>query len=126
MLNTVFVNPRAGAVPCCSCSGGLGSVGEARGLLDALGVTVLRLPEEGANAHCCGAGGGLYWQDGREPTTPLLAQLGESAAEHCVTACPFCVSLIQSAVTETSPMQVSDLVLWVRRALPGKDIVDEA
>ena len=114
----------------CYLARGLGDTASARALLAAMpGVDLIELPRHGRDTLCCGAGGGRMWLEA--PDEPRLdkARLDELAAadvDLCVTACPYCRTMIADGASEADgadraghPLPaVRDLVELLAQARP--------
>lgn len=82
----------------CYLARGMGDTISARALLKALpDVDLVELPRHGRDALCCGAGGGRMWLEGPDEP-PLgearLTELAAAGVDLCVTACPYCRTMI--------------------------------
>ena len=119
----------------CYLARGMGDTASARTLLAALpGVDLVELPHHGRDALCCGAGGGRMWLE--EPDAPRLGEprLAELAAAEvvlCITACPYCHTMIADGGADrvaTEPAaagdfpEVCDLVELLAQACPDPAI----
>jgi len=67
------------------------------------------------HGFCCGAGGGLFWVEEKEPRINRLrfTQLAKTAPSLIATSCPYCLKMLDDAAKETNPPQqvaVKDLV----------------
>ncbi len=95
-----------------------GVVEEPRELLRAgRGQAVTELRRSGAEAFCCGAGGGLMWMDegGGEIARERAREIADSGADILCTACPFCRTMLSDALKETNPsIRVIDVVEMVK------------
>jgi Fe-S oxidoreductase len=94
-----------------------GHVGEPRDLLARVGA-VIREPERaGRNPFCCGAGGGLLFEEHEEGTRisqQRFDQLQATGAGTIVTACPFCAIMLKSAqASANATTEVVDLMTFV-------------
>jgi len=79
-----------------------GTVDEPRALLTRFGGEVAEPERNRENPYCCGAGGGLLFEDkDDEPGTRIsdvrLKQLQATGAATVVTACPFCSIMLKGA-----------------------------
>ena len=90
---------------------------EPRDLLARFGADVREPERSGANPFCCGAGGGLLFEereDGKRISEARLEQLQATGATTVVTACPFCAIMLKSAqVTSNAPVEFVDLMTFV-------------
>ena len=97
----------------CYLGRGLGQYEATRRLIAAVpGTTLIELREHHDEALCCGAGGGMMWLE--EEGTPSLArpratQVDKAGADRCLTACPYCRTMLDDA----SETPVEDLVVWL-------------
>jgi len=104
----------------CYLGRGLGDYQSARRLIGAVpGVDLFELPESGPDALCCGAGGGQMWLEESGPSlaTPRAHQIDAASAGTCLTACPYCRTMLGDAAQ--TPVQ--DLVVWLA-SLPSGEI----
>ena len=73
-----------------------GMFDEPRRILRAIkGLELLEFPESGAEALCCGGGGGRIWMEtpkGERFSDVRVEQAVEVGAEVLVTACPYCIT----------------------------------
>ncbi len=106
-----------------------GTVDEPRALLARFGSGVVEPERNRDNPYCCGAGGGLLFEDkDDEPGTRIsdvrLKQLQVTGAKTVVTACPFCSIMLkgaQSSAPEAADIQFVDLMTFVSSRLPKVD-----
>ena len=73
---------------------------EPRELLARFGAEVHEPERHGANPFCCGAGGGLLFEEheeGRRISQERFEQLQRTGASTIVTACPFCSIMLKGA-----------------------------
>jgi len=94
-----------------------GHVGEPRSLLARVGVVVREPERSGRNPFCCGAGGGLLFEEQEEGTRisqRRFEQLEATGARTIVTACPFCSIMLKGAqASANSSTEVVDLMTLV-------------
>jgi Fe-S oxidoreductase len=94
-----------------------GHVEEPRDLLRRLGVAVREPARSRANPFCCGAGGGLLFEDherGRRISQERLEQLQATGADTVVTACPFCAIMLKGAQTSANAStRIVDLMSYI-------------
>lgn len=102
-----------------------GKVDEPRELLTRFGGEVAEPVRNRDNPYCCGAGGGLLFEDtDAEPGTRIsdvrFKQLRETGASTVVTACPFCSIMLkgaQSSAPDAANVQFVDLMTFVNGRL---------
>jgi Fe-S oxidoreductase len=98
-----------------------------RDLLARFGATVHEPERHGANPFCCGAGGGLLFEEheeGRRISQERFEQLQRTGAPTIVTACPFCSIMLKGAqASANTQVEFVDLVSFVdgrmKRAAPA-------
>jgi len=94
-----------------------GVTGEPRDLLARFGATVREADRHGANPFCCGAGGGLLFEEheeGRRISQERLEQLQRTGAATVVTACPFCSIMLKGAqASANTQVEFVDLMSFV-------------
>lgn len=80
-------------------------------------VKMVEMKRSGRESFCCGAGGGAMWLDVKGNTRVenlRAAEAAETGAGAVATACPFCKSMLGSAVQNAgNAMKVKDLAEWV-------------
>ena len=78
-----------------------GQVDEPRELLERFGAHIAEPERNRHNPFCCGAGGGLLFEDKEPPGTRIsdvrFKQLQDTGAGTVVTACPFCTIMLKGA-----------------------------
>ncbi|MGC4080732.1 MAG: (Fe-S)-binding protein [Vicinamibacterales bacterium] len=106
-----------------------GHVDEPRALLERFGADVREPVRNRDNPYCCGAGGGLLFEDtDAEPGTRIadvrFAQLRETGAETVVTACPFCSIMLKGAQSSApnANVQFVDLMTFVNGRLEKRPL----
>jgi Fe-S oxidoreductase len=104
---------------------------EPRELLARFGAAVREPERHGTNPFCCGAGGGLLFEEhesGKRISQERLEQLQRTGAGTVVTACPFCSIMLKGAqASANTQVQFVDLMSYVdgrmksaaRAAAPG-------
>jgi len=103
-----------------------GVTAEPRDLLARFGADVREPVRSGSNPFCCGAGGGLLFEEhesGRRISDERFAQLQATGASTVVTACPFCSIMLKSAqATANASVEIVDLMTFVdgRMKLAGR------
>jgi Fe-S oxidoreductase len=86
-------------------------------------VKLLETTMNGKNAMCCGAGGGHMWMseyEGRRISRVLLEQVDTIKPEILVTACPYCLTMLENENREKGPastLEVIDIVEILNKAL---------
>ena len=94
-----------------------GITGEPRDLLARFGAAVREPDRHGANPFCCGAGGGLLFEEheeGRRISQERLDQLQRTGAATVVTACPFCSIMLKGAqASANTQVEFVDLMSFV-------------
>jgi len=94
-----------------------GHVDEPRELLVRFGGTVKEPERSGTNPFCCGAGGGLLFEEhesGKRISDVRFGQLRATGAGTVVTACPFCSIMLKgSQASAQSEIQFVDLMTFV-------------
>lgn len=95
--------------------------GEPRALLDRVGAVVLEPVRNRRNPFCCGAGGGLMFEEneqGKRVSHERLEQLEATGAKTIVTACPFCSIMLKGAQASTNAStECVDLMTFVNGKL---------
>ena len=100
-----------------------GKVDEPRALLERFGADISEVERNRDNPYCCGAGGGLLFNDQEEePGTRIsdvrFKQLQATGANTVVTACPFCSIMLKGAgASAQSDTQFVDLMTYVNGKL---------
>ena len=94
-----------------------GHTEEPRDLLRRVGATVSEPERNLENPFCCGAGGGLLFQEHEEGTRisqKRFEQLQATGADTIVTACPFCSIMLKGAqASSNATTEVVDLMTFV-------------
>ncbi|MFB3854292.1 MAG: heterodisulfide reductase-related iron-sulfur binding cluster [Vicinamibacterales bacterium] len=107
----------------CYLSRYAGRVNEPRDLLTRFGADVRDPIRARANPFCCGAGGGLLFEEheeGKRISQERLEQLAATGAPTVVTACPFCSIMLKGAQASAgSPTEFIDLMTFVDRRMEG-------
>ena len=90
---------------------------EPRALLERFGAKVTEPVRHGDNPFCCGAGGGLLFEEhesGKRISQERFDQLQATGAGTVVMACPFCSIMLKGAQASTNaPVQMVDLMTYV-------------
>lgn len=104
-----------------------GTIDEPRALLERFGADVKEPERNRENPYCCGAGGGLLFEDtDAEPGTRIsdvrFKQLRETGAGTVVTACPFCSIMLKGAQSSApeANVQFVDLMTFVNGRLQAR------
>ncbi len=102
-----------------------GRVDEPRDLLTRVGATVVEPVRNKENPFCCGAGGGLLFEEheeGKRISQERFDQLQATGAGTIVMACPFCSIMLKGAQASTNaPTQMTDLMSFVNDRLKASD-----
>jgi Fe-S oxidoreductase len=108
-----------------------GKVDEPRALLTRFGGDISEPVRNRENPFCCGAGGGLMFNDTEEePGTRIsdvrFKQLQDTGASTIVTACPFCSIMLKGAGASAGGagerVQFVDLMTYVNGRLTKSDV----
>jgi Fe-S oxidoreductase len=98
-----------------------GRVDEPRDLLARVGATVVEPVRNRENPFCCGAGGGLLFEEheeGKRISQERFEQLQATGAGTIVMACPFCSIMLKGAQASTNARtQMTDLMSFVNDRL---------
>jgi Fe-S oxidoreductase len=90
---------------------------EPRALLSRFGADVKEPVRNRDNPFCCGAGGGLLFEEheaGKRISQERFEQLEATGASTVVMACPFCSIMLKGAQSSAnSAVQMTDLMSWV-------------
>lgn len=106
------------------------TVDEPRALLERAGATVAEPERTKQNPFCCGAGGGLLFEEheaGQRISEARYQQLAATGADTVVMACPFCSIMLKGAQASAgapsagggTTMAMTDLMSYVADRLPG-------
>ena len=96
---------------------------EPRALLERFGADISEPERNRENPYCCGAGGGLLFNDKEEEQGTRISdvrfkQLQATGANTVVTACPFCSIMLKGAgASAQSDTQFVDLMSYVNGKL---------
>lgn len=103
-----------------------GTVDEPRALLARAGATVVEPERTKTNPFCCGAGGGLLFEEheaGQRISDARYEQLTGTGAGTVVMACPFCSIMLKGAQASAGAggksVEMTDLMSYVADRLPG-------
>ena len=95
-----------------------GHSAEPRGLLQRVGATLREPRLHGARGLCCGAGGGLLFEEheaGKRISLERYEQLQATGAATIITSCPFCAIMLKSAqASANAETPVVDLMTYVQ------------
>jgi Fe-S oxidoreductase len=100
-----------------------GKVDEPRALLERFGGDISEVERNRENPYCCGAGGGLLFNDKEEEQGTRISdvrfkQLRATGANTVVTACPFCSIMLKGAgASAQADTQFVDLMTYVNGKL---------
>lgn len=90
---------------------------EPRTLLERFGASISEPVRNRDNPFCCGAGGGLLFEEhesGKRISQERFDQLQATGAGTVVMACPFCSIMLKGAqASANAPVQMVDLMSWV-------------
>jgi Fe-S oxidoreductase len=99
-----------------------GQVDEPRQLLERVGAEVAEPVRNRENPFCCGAGGGLLFEEheqGKRISQERFEQLQATGAGTVVMACPFCSIMLKGArASSNAQIEMTDLMSYVAAALP--------
>lgn len=97
---------------------------EQRALVQRSGGKLVELPRSRENAFCCGAGGGNFWREEKEPRVSWnrAAEIMASGAPTLAVSCPFCMAMLEDGLKaqegyEAKPVKVRHVVELVADAL---------
>ena len=98
-----------------------GQTARPRELLQRLGATLKEPVLHGARGFCCGAGGGLLFEEhegGKRISQDRLEQLLATGAPTIITACPFCAIMLKGAqASVNSEAPIVDVMTYVHERL---------
>lgn len=90
------------------------------------GVDFVEMTRNRENSFCCGGGGGRMWMEEFEAKEKIseirIRDAAEVGAQIVVTACPFCMSMLEDAVKTAgfeNTMEVKDIVELTAELLQG-------
>lgn len=97
---------------------------EPRAILSAIpGMEVVEMERSGCDSMCCGAGGGLMWQEEKEGTRINVARTEQALAVNPTiigSACPYCLTMLSDGVkakAEEDQVETLDVVEILERSL---------
>ncbi len=93
-----------------------------REILAYLGMQIKEMKRSKKYSFCCGAGGGMMWleEEGERMNRVRTQQASDTGAKDIVTACPFCMIMLDDGVKDLSldeKNEVVDIVQLVEKAL---------
>jgi Fe-S oxidoreductase len=96
-----------------------------RALLERAGARVTEAEQHGRETFCCGAGGGLLFEDREEQGTRIsqerFDQLAATGARTIVMGCPFCSIMLRGAqASSNTDVELVDLMTYVDGRLQVK------
>ncbi len=98
-----------------------GHVNEPRQLLERFGAQLVEPASTRTNSFCCGAGGGLLFEEqevGKRISQERLEQLQATGVDTVVTACPFCSIMLKGAqASADASTRFVDLMTFVGEKL---------
>lgn len=101
---------------------------EQRALVQRSGGKLVELTRSREHAFCCGAGGGNFWREEKEPRVSWnrAAEVMESGAPTLAVSCPFCMAMLEDGLKaqegfQQRPVQVRHVVELVAEALDRAD-----
>jgi len=74
-----------------------------RGIVESVSGEYVEMDRSGANAFCCGAGGGQMWMeehDGKKVSMERTEEAVATGAEQIATGCPFCFVMLDDGIRE--------------------------
>ena len=99
---------------------------EQRALVQRSGGKLVELPRNRENGFCCGAGGGNFWREEKEPRVSWnrAAEVMRSGAPTLAVSCPFCMAMLEDGLKaqkgyEEHPVKVRHVVELVAEAIGG-------
>lgn len=108
----------------CNLARGAGVIDEPRRALRSMsGVRLIEPRQSREQGTCCGAGGSQLWLEERghaRMNERRVAELSSTRARHVVTACPFCLTMLNEGAKTTpgsEAMRVTDLAELVESRL---------
>lgn len=96
-----------------------------RELVKRSGAELVELGRSGQGSFCCGAGGGNFWREEKEPRVSWnrAAEVMESGAPTLAVSCPFCMAMLEDGLKaqdgyDQNPVKVKHVVELVAEAIP--------
>jgi Fe-S oxidoreductase len=103
---------------------------EQRALVQMGGGELVELDRNRENSFCCGAGGGNFWREEKEPRVSWnrAAEVMETGAPTLAVSCPFCMAMLEDGLKaqegfEENPVKVRHVVEIVADAIPDEEPV---
>ena len=97
-----------------------------RKLVEAGGGELVELGRNREESFCCGAGGGNFWREEKEPRVSWnrAAEVMESGAPTLAVSCPFCMAMLEDGLKaqegyDANPVAVKHVVELVADAIPA-------
>lgn len=97
-----------------------------RKLVQAGGGELVELGRNRENSFCCGAGGGNFWREEKEPRVSWnrAAEVMEAGAPTLAVSCPFCMAMLEDGLKaqdgfDDNPVSVKHVVELVADAIPS-------
>ncbi|MEQ9398728.1 MAG: (Fe-S)-binding protein [Longimicrobiales bacterium] len=97
---------------------------EQRALVQRSGGELVELPRNREQSFCCGAGGGNFWREEKEPRVSWnrAAEIMEADAPTLAVSCPFCMAMLEDGLKaqdgfEAKPVKVRHVVELVAEAI---------
>ncbi len=101
---------------------------EQRALVQWSGGKLVELPRNREHGFCCGAGGGNFWREEKEPRVSWnrAAEIMASGAPTLAVSCPFCMAMLEDGLKaqegyERHPVKVRHVVEIVAEALDREE-----
>jgi Fe-S oxidoreductase len=95
-----------------------------RNLVKGSGAELVELGRSRENSFCCGAGGGNFWREEKEPRVSWnrAAEVMETGAETLAVSCPFCMAMLEDGLKaqegyDARPVKVKHVVELVAEAI---------
>lgn len=82
-----------------------------RQIITQAGLNLTEMKNSYCNSFCCGAGGGMMWleEEGARMNKVRTTQAIDTKAQNIVTACPFCMIMLDDGVKDVSNEEISVL-----------------
>ena len=102
-----------------------------RELVKGSGAELVELGRNREESFCCGAGGGNFWREEKEPRVSWnrAAEVMESGAPTLAVSCPFCMAMLEDGLKaqdgyDENPVTVKHVVELVAEAIPAPARID--